>query len=692
MLKKFKTEINGKELSVELGQLAQQANGSTLVKYGQTVVLATAVMSKEVSDRPYFPLTVNYEERFYAAGKIKGSRWIKREGRPSDEAILTSRLIDRTIRPLFNGKIKNEIQVILTVLSFDGENDPVIPALIGASIALSISDIPWNGPIAGISIGKNGKDWTITPTLSERENSGSEVFIIGTEKNKEIIINMIEGQMMETTEEDLMKGIEFSKKHIKNLLEFQEKIITEIKPKKRELEIPEIDVNLKKKIQEILNKDLEPTLYDPSNKKQGKDAIDELIKKIKELCEEDQIGLALDFMEQEIDKLVHKNVLEQNKRLDGRKLDEYRKISTEAGILPRTHGSGLFKRGETQVLSIVTLGPPGAEQLFDQMEQEGTKGFMHDYNFPPFSVGETGRIMGPGRREIGHGALAEKALKPVIPSKEEFPYTIRIVSEVLASNGSSSMGAVCGSILALLDAGIPIKANVSGVSMGLMMNDKTYKLITDIQGYEDHYGDMDLKIAGTKKGITAIQMDVKIDGIKIDILKEAFKQSKKGRLGILEEIEKTIKIPRSELSKFAPRVYILKVNPLKIGSIIGPGGKTIHEITDETGASIDIEDDGKVFITCEDADMAKKAISRIKSLTREFKVGETFEGKVVKIVEFGAFIEIAPKQEALLHISEMSNKRVEKVEDVVRQGDIINVKIKKVEDNGKISLTAVNKK
>jgi len=326
------------------------------------------------------------------------------------------------------------------------------------------------------------------------------------------------------------------------------------------------------------------------------------------------------------------------------------------------------------------------------MEQEGTKRFMHDYNFPPFSVGETGRRMGPGRREIGHGALAEKALKPVIPSKEEFPYTIRIVSEVLASNGSSSMGSVCGSILALLDAGIPIKVNVSGVSMGLMMNDKTYKLITDIQGYEDHYGDMDLKIAGTKKGITAIQMDVKIDGIKIDILKEAFKESKKGRLGILEEIEKTIKIPRSELSKFAPRVYILKVNPLKIGSIIGPGGKTIHEITDETGASIDIEDDGKVFIACEDADMAKKAISRIKSLTREFKVGETFEGKVVKIVEFGAFIEIAPKQEALLHISEMSNKRVEKVEDVIRQGDIINVKIKKVEDNGKISLTAVNKK
>ncbi|MBU2564109.1 polyribonucleotide nucleotidyltransferase [Patescibacteria group bacterium] len=692
MLKIFKTEIEGKELSVELGRLALQANSSALVKYGETAVLATAVMSKRTTDKPYFPLTVDYEEKFYAAGKIKGSRWIKREGRPSDEAILTGRLVDRTIRSLFDQRIRNDIQVVLTVLSFDGENDPALPALIGASIALSTSDIPWNGPVAGIYIGQDNDKWILTPTMSAKEKSGSEIIIVGTEKNKEIIVNMLEGHMPEMTEDDLAKGIEFSKKYIKNLLDFQKKIIDELKPEKAKVEIKELDKELEKKIQDILDKELEDTLYSPKTKKQGKQELDELIEKIKEICEEDQIGLAIDFMESQIDKMVHKNVLEKEKRLDGRKIDEFRKITADAGILPRIHGSGLFKRGETQVLSLLTLGPPGAEQMFDQMEFEGTKRFMHDYNFPPFSVGETGRMFGPGRREIGHGALAEKALKPIIPSKDEFPYTIRIVSEVLGSNGSSSMASVCGSTLSLLDAGVPIKANVSGIAMGLIMDDKKYKILTDIQGYEDHYGDMDLKVAGTRKGITAIQMDVKIDGISLDILKDAFKQAKKARLGILDEMEKAIKTHRSELSSFAPRVYSLKINPSKIGLVIGPGGKTIHEITDETGAAIDIDDDGTVFITGDDADLAKKAMSRIKALTREFKVGEIFDGKVIKIMDFGAFVEIAPKQEGLLHISEMGKARVEKVEDVVSQGDIVNVKIKKVEDNGKISLTMVNKK
>ncbi|MBU3923116.1 polyribonucleotide nucleotidyltransferase [Patescibacteria group bacterium] len=692
MLKIFKTEIEGKELSVELGRLALQANSSALVKYGETAVLATAVMSKRTTDKPYFPLTVDYEEKFYAAGKIKGSRWIKREGRPSDEAILTGRLVDRTIRSLFDQRIRNDIQVVLTVLSFDGENDPALPALIGASIALSTSDIPWNGPVAGIYIGQDNDKWILTPTMSAKEKSGSEIIIVGTEKNKEIIVNMLEGHMPEMTEDDLAKGIEFSKKYIKNLLDFQKKIIDELKPEKAKVEIKELDKELEKKIQDILDKELEDTLYSPKTKKQGKQELDELIEKIKEICEEDQVGLAIDFMESQIDKMVHKNVLEKEKRLDGRKIDEFRKITADAGILPRIHGSGLFKRGETQVLSLLTLGPPGAEQMFDQMEFEGTKRFMHDYNFPPFSVGETGRMFGPGRREIGHGALAEKALKPIIPSKDEFPYTIRIVSEVLGSNGSSSMASVCGSTLSLLDAGVPIKANVSGIAMGLIMDDKKYKILTDIQGYEDHYGDMDLKVAGTRKGITAIQMDVKIDGISLDILKDAFKQAKKARLGILDEMEKTIKTHRSELSSFAPRVYSLKINPSKIGLVIGPGGKTIHEITDETGAAIDIDDDGTVFITGDDADLAKKAMSRIKALTREFKVGEIFDGKVIKIMDFGAFVEIAPKQEGLLHISEMGKARVEKVEDVVSQGDIVNVKIKKVEDNGKISLTMVNKK
>ena len=694
-VKKFKTEIEGKELSVELGKLAQQANGSTLVKYGQTAVLATAVMNDKKSDRNYFPLMVDYEEKFYAAGKIKGSRWVKREGRASDEAILNSRLVDRTIRPLFNQKIKNDIQIILTVLSFDGENDPTLPALIGASIALSISDIPWNGPIAGISIGENEKgQWIITPTSSAKEKTGSEMLIVGTEKDKDTVINMIEGQTPEVAEDKILEGIEFVKKYIKKLIEFQKTIIEDVKPQKRELEVDEIDPELKKEINSILEKKLESALYDPKTKKQGQEARDKLVEEIKELCKEDeeQINLALDFMEEKIDKMVHKNVLEKGKRLDGRKIDEFRKITADIEILPRTHGSGLFKRGETQVLSIITLGPPGAEQYLDQMELEGKKRFMHDYNFPPFSVGETRPMRGPGRREIGHGALAEKALKPIIPDEEKFPYTIRIVSEVLSSNGSSSMASVCGSTLALLDAGIPVKGNVSGIAMGLMSNDKTHKLLTDIQGYEDHYGDMDLKIAGTKKGVTAIQMDVKIDGVGIEILKDAFKQARKGRIGILDEMEKTIKAPKPELSPYAPRVYILQINPSKIGIVIGPGGKMIHEITDETGATIDIEDDGRVFVTCDDADSAKKAISRIKSITREVKLGEIFQGKVVKIAEFGAFMELCPGQEGLLHISELSSGRAKKVEDFLHQGEIVSVKVKKIDEQGKIGLALTKTK
>ena len=704
-IKQFKTEIEGKELSVELGKLAQQTNGSALIKYGQTAVLATAVLAEKPSDKNYFPLTVDYEERFYAAGKIKGSRFIKREGRPSDEAIITGRLIDRALRPLFNQKLRNDLQIVLTVLSFDGENDPGLPALIGASVALLISDIPFNGPVAGISVGQDEKGhWIITSTLSAKEKSGSEIFAAGIEKEKEILINMIEGQAPAMPEDQMLEGIDLAKKYIKKLIDFQKDIIKEIKPQKKELEIKEIDAELEKLTKEFIGDKLEKVIFHKDKQeriKQLNDINNGLVLLIQEKYLEtskEKIDLAMQFIDGKIDEITHYNILKNNKRPDGRKMDELRALSAEVGIFPRVHGSGLFQRGETQVLSVVTLGSPGSEQIFDQMEIEGKKRFMHDYNFPPFSVGETGRVGGPGRRDIGHGALVEKALKPIAPDKETFPYTIRIVSEVLASNGSSSMASVCGSILALMDAGVPITDKVAGIAIGLMLSKAksasggmTYKVLTDIQGPEDHYGDMDLKIAGTKKGINAMQMDVKIDGVSMDILKDAFKQAKKARLEILENMEKTIKEPRPELSPYAPRIYTLKINPAKIGLVIGSGGKTINEITTETGAVVDIEDDGTVFVTCENADNAKKAISWIKSLTREAKIGEEYEGKVVKTTEFGAFVELWPGQDGLLHISELSDKRVDKVEDVVRQGDMVKVKVKKIDENSKIGLGLVKR-
>lgn len=684
-IKTFKTEIEGKELSIELGKLAQQANGSAVVRYGQTVVLITAVMGEKITDKNYLPLTVDYEEKFYAAGKIKGSKWVKREGRPTDEAILTGRLIDRSIRPLFDQKIRNDIQIVLTVLSFDGENDPALPALVGASTVLSISDIPWNGPVAGISIGQDeAKKWIITSTLSAKAKSGMELFVSGMEHDNEILTNMIEGHAPEETEEKLIEGINIARKEIKKLLDFQNKIIKDINPEKKELSLTEIDENLKKEIEEFISGKLEKVVYGPDRKERMKATEklrEELLLFIEEKYKDDskKLNTVSGYYEDLIDELVHKNILNDEKRPDGRKLDELRSIETEIGILPRTHGSGLFKRGETQVLSILTLGSPGMEQSFDQMELVGTKRFFHDYNFPPFSVGETGRMGGPGRREIGHGALAEKAIQAIVPDKDKFPYTIRIVSEVLSSNGSSSMASVCGSTLALLDGGVPIKNMAAGIAMGLMEDKNNYKILTDIQGPEDHYGDMDFKVAGTKNGVNAIQMDVKINGIKIEIIEKTLIQAKKARLEILKKMEETIKEPKAELSPFAPRIYTLQVNPTKIGLIIGPGGKTINEIVAETGATIDIEDDGIVFVTCDNADNAKAAINKIKSLTREVKLGETFNGKVVKIMDFGAFIELYPRQDGLLHISEMGSLDL-------REGNFIEVKVKKIDEHGKISL------
>jgi polyribonucleotide nucleotidyltransferase len=679
--KKFKTDVGEKELVVEIGGLAEQANGSVIVKCGETVVLVTCVMAEKPREGVnYLPLSVDYEERLYAAGKIKGSRFIKREGRPSEEAIITGRVIDRTIRPLFNSKIRNDIQVVVMVLSFDGENDPVIPGLLGASIALSISNIPWNGPVGGVSI----------------ENSSLNLIVTGTKEK----INMIEGGAKEASEKDIVEALELAKKQVENLIDFQEGIIKEFKPEKKKLGIPKPDTELIKEVEKFIGDKLEKAIYKPAKTERMEEVNklkDELSLFIEGKYESkaEKIQEAFDIFEEKIDEIVHKNILDKEKRPDGRKLDEIRGISCEIGLLPRTHGSGLFVRGSTQALSIVTLGPPGAEQLLDEMEMEGAKRFMHHYNFPPFSVGDIGPMRGPGRREIGHGALAEKALVPLIPLKEEFPYTIRVVSEILSSNGSSSMASVCGSILALLDAGVPIKGNAAGIAMGLMLseNGKEHKILTDIQGPEDHHGDMDLKVAGTRKGITALQMDVKVEGLSVKILEEALAQAKKAREEILDKMETVIKTPHSDLSPYAPRVSVLHINPARIGDVIGPGGKIINKIIDETGATIDIDDDGTVFVASEKAEGAEKAITWIKSLTRELKTGEIFQGKVVKVTDFGAFIELLPGQDGLLHVSELvpRGKKIKSVEDLIHRGDTITVRIKNIDESGKISLTLFKK-
>ncbi len=691
--KEIKTDLAGRELKVEIGQLAPQAGGSVLLTYGQTAVLATAVMTKEPSDLDYLPLSVEYEEKLYAAGKIKSSRFIKREGRATDEAILTGRMIDRALRPCFDKRIRNQIQIILTVLSFDEENDPDIPSLLAASLALGISDIPFSGPIAGLRIGRVKENWVVNPTYHFREESDLDLIVAGKSEK----INMLEGGMKEVPEKIVLEGIKFIQPEIKKMIEFQNQIIKGVGAEKRELDLKEIGNDLVKKIKDWLGDKLEKALY--QEKKQArKDQVNDL----KEKCivsltkglddsekEERQREIESVF-EQEIDEIVHQRILKRDQRPDNRKLDEVRQIKSQVGFLPRTHGSGLFERGETQALSVVTLGAPGDEQLIDSMEIETKKRFMHHYNFPPFCVAEVKPIRGPGRREIGHGALAEKAILPLIPDKEKFPYTIRLVSEILSSNGSSSMASVSGSSLALMDAGVPIKKHISGVAMGLMMaSEDKYKVLTDIQGPEDYYGDMDCKIAGTKLGMTALQMDVKIEGVSLEILQKTFEQAKQARLSIIQEMEKAIKRSREQLSPFAPRIITLMINPEKIRFVIGPGGKVINEIIDETGVKIDIEDDGLVSITSDNEEAGQKALEWVKSLTREVKPGEVFKGKVTKVVDFGAFVRILPEQEGLVHISELSDKRVERVEDIVKVGQEITVQVKNIDELGRINLKLV---
>ena len=695
---KFQIEIGGRELSVEISNLAEQASGSCFVRYGDTEVLATAVMSKyERGEEGFFPLTVDYEERYYAAGKILGSRYIRRESRPSDEAITTSRLIDRTIRPLFPENLKRETQIIITCLSWDRENDPDIIGLIAASIAISESEIPWSGPITVVRIGrlKNG-EMIINPTYAEREMSDLDLVLAAVSseasaKEEGILINMIEAEAAEVPEEVILKAVDFARPYLEKIINFQNQIIREVAKEKIKIETLPQDLELEKEIKEFLGDRLEKVLF--PRKTERVEDISVLKEELIFYIEGKYPGMGKgkyvkDFFEKEIERLIHENIILKERRPDGRKLDELREISCQVGLLPRTHGSGLFCRGQTKALSILTLGTPGDVKLLQGMEIIGKKRFMHHYNFPPYSTGEVKPIRGPGRRDIGHGMLVEKALLSLIPSFEDFPYTMRIVSEILSSNGSTSMASVSSSSLALMDAGVPIKEPAAGIALGLMQDKKgNYKILTDIQGPEDHHGDMDFKIAGTKNGITAIQMDVKIEGISEKILREALEQGKKARGQILEKIEEVISKPRAELSPFAPRILTIEINPEKIREVIGPGGKVINKIIKECGVSIDVEETGKIFVAAEKEEMAKKAIAWIKDITREVKVGEIFQGKVKKILDFGAFVEILPGQEGLIHISELAPWRVEKVEDIVKVGDTVPVKVISIDEQGRINLS-----
>lgn len=687
-VKKFERQINGGNLVIETGKLALQANGSVTVQYGGTVVLATATMNDGAREGvDFFPLMVDYEERLYAAGKIKGSRFIKREGKPTDEAILSGRIVDRTIRPLFNGRMRNDVQVVLTILSVDQENDPDVCSVIGASIALGISDIPWDGPVGAVRVAKVDGKLILNPTFEQREKASFEMFLTG----KDGKINMIEAGAKEVPEAEMIEAMHFGMGYISELEDFQKTIIKEIGKAKKEAKLMQAPVEIEEKMKRFVEGKIESAVMekDKLTRNDNMSALKRgLLDYVAEELGSEYIEIAKLVLDEEIDDFVHQVAIRRDVRVDGRKMDEVRDLSAEVAVLPRTHGSGLFNRGETQVLTVLTLGAPGDEQIIDGMKEETTKRFMHHYSFPPFSVGEVKPMRGPGRREIGHGALAEKAIEPLIPTKEEFPYTIRLVSEVLGSNGSSSQASICGSALALMDGGVPIKRLAAGIAMGLMSDQEgNYKVLTDIQGPEDHYGDMDFKIAGTAEGLTAIQMDVKIGGISLAILEEAIGKAREARMHIIGVMSGAITQPRAELSQFAPRITSFKINPDKIRDVIGPGGKVINAIIADTGVTIDIEDDGTVLITSKDADAAAKATAWIKNIVREVLPGEIYQGKVVKIMNFGAFVEILPGQEGLVHISEIAPTRVEKVEDVVKMGDVIAVKVKNIDDQGRINLT-----
>ncbi|AYK08921.1 polyribonucleotide nucleotidyltransferase [Brevibacillus laterosporus] len=682
----FDFDLAGRKLTLEFGKVAKQAQGSVLVRYGDTTILSAVTVSKEPKDLDFFPLTVNYEERLYAVGKIPGG-FIKREGRPSERAILASRLIDRPIRPLFLEGFRNDVQVVNTVLSVDQDCSTEIAAMIGTSAALSTSEIPFNGPIAGVIVGRIDGKFIINPTIAEQEKSDIHLVVAGTMD----AINMVEAGAKEVPEEIMLEAIMYGHDHIKKIVAFQNDIVAEIGKQKMEVVLHSVDEEVDQAVRAFADAKIREAV-----RVEEKHARAEAIDAVKE---ETKVHFAEVYPEREgeISEILYDMVKEEVRRLithekirpDGRALTEIRPLSSEVGILPRTHGSGLFTRGQTQALSVCTLGALGDVQILDGLGLEETKRFMHHYNFPPYSVGEARPLRPPGRREIGHGALGERAIEPIIPSEVEFPYTIRLVSEVIESNGSTSQASICGSVLALMDAGVPIKAPVAGIAMGLIMDTdgEHFSILTDIQGMEDHLGDMDFKVAGTAEGVTALQMDIKIEGINREILEQALTQAKEGRMHILESMLATINAPRDHLSPYAPKIMTMSINPEKIRDVIGPQGRVINKIIEETGVKIDIEQDGRIFIASTDADANLRAKQIIEDLVREVEVGQTYLGTVKRVEKYGAFIELFAGKEGLCHISQLAEERVAKTEDVVSVGDKILVKVTEIDDQGRVNIS-----
>lgn len=688
--KVFETQWGGRPLIIEVGQMAKQANGAVFVRYGDTVVLSAAVASNQPKDVDFFPLTVNYEEKMYAVGKVPGG-FIKREGRPSEKATLAARLIDRPIRPMFAEGFRNEVQITNIVMSVEQDCTPEMAAMLGSSLALCISDIPFNGPIAGVEVGRVNGEYILNPTVEQAEASDIHLSVAGTKD----AINMVESGAKEVSEEEMLGALLFGHQAIQELVAFQEEIVAAVGKEKMEITLLQVDPELANEVNSAYSQQMieaiqtEGKLAREENIEKLKDAIyteyeekfaddEEANKKLKEVRQ-----ILEDMEKDEVRRLITVDKV----RPDGRKLDEIRPLAAEVALLPRVHGSGLFTRGQTQALSACTLAPLGEHQIIDGLGVEDSKRFIHHYNFPQFSVGSTGPTRAPGRREIGHGALGERALAQVIPSEADFPYTIRLVAEVLESNGSSSQASICAGTLALMDAGVPIKAPVAGIAMGLVKEGEDYTILTDIQGMEDHLGDMDFKVAGTKDGITALQMDIKIEGITEQILTEALDQAKKARMEILSVITDTLAAPREELSPYAPKIEMIQINPAKIKDVIGKGGETINGIIEETGVKIDIDQDGNVSIASSDIEMIRKAIKIIEDLTKEIEVGQVYLGKVVRIEKFGAFVNLAKGKDGLLHISQISNERVEKVEDVLKMGDEVLVKVTEIDRQGRVNVS-----
>jgi len=686
MLEQIECKIGETLFVFETGKIARQANGSCLVRCGGSVVLATVCTSnEEVKSQDYLPLTVNYKEKYYAAGKIPGG-FIKREGRPKDKEILVSRLIDRPIRPLFPKGYRKEIQILATTISTDQINPPDILAMNGASLAVGLSDAPFQSFIGAVRVGMVDGNYIVNPTYEQIEEGKLDLVIAGVED----AIVMVEGGAVEATEDEVIEAISFAEEFIRDMIEAQKVIVQKAGKSKQDYVAEEVSEELVREVRRIARPLYEEACFVPGKLARqsaleiaGKVTFD----KIKESYGEEVYPQVAEVLEEVEREIVRDSILKDNKRTDGRGLNEVRPISIELGLLPRTHGSALFTRGETQSLAITSLGTVNDEQRFDDIEGEGTKSFMLHYNFPPYSVGEVGFVRGPGRREIGHGHLAERAISPIMPRKESFPYTVRVVSEILESNGSSSMATVCSGTLALLSAGVPLKDSIAGVAMGLVYEDGKYAVLTDILGSEDHLGDMDFKVAGTKNGITALQMDIKISGITREIMKEALEQARQGRLFILDKMAQVISEPAQSISTYAPKILTMKISPEKIGTVIGPGGKTVRSIIEKTGAEVNVEDDGTVTIVRRNTGDADRAYEMIRTLTEDVEVGKIYDGRLKKIVDFGAFIEILPGKEGLCHISQLDFKRVNKVTDMLKVGDSVNVKVRDIDSQGRINLS-----